>query len=153
MTQKDFADLVGISQPAVSGLIERGILKGSSMREWIKEYCTHLREIAACRTAGNTAGELDLVRERARLAKEQADALAMKNKVERGELIRAEDIEPRLESAFITAREMWLDSVSRLVRELPADLGEREILLHREFTAFLAKLANWQSEKSEENDE
>jgi phage terminase Nu1 subunit (DNA packaging protein) len=154
MTQKNFADVVGISQPAVSDLVARGVLKGNSLREWIRSYCAHLREVAAGRAAGNSSGELDLVRERARLAKEQADAQAMKNKADRRELIRVEEIEPRLESAFIAAREMWLDAVPRLARELPDGVAERETLLHREFSAFLSRLADWQNAESEEaNDE
>jgi phage terminase Nu1 subunit (DNA packaging protein) len=153
MTQQDIADLFGITQPAVSDLFSRNVLKPkSTMREMIRDYCAHLRAQAAGRAAGNAPGELDLVRERARLAKEQADAQEMKNKIERGELIRAEEIEPRLENAFIIAREKWLDSVSRLARELPGDSAEREDLLNREFTEFLACLANWQNAKIEESE-
>jgi phage terminase Nu1 subunit (DNA packaging protein) len=153
MNQKEFGDLVGVSQPTVSNLVSRGILKGNTPREWIREYCEHLREMAAGRAASGSDGDLDLVRERARLAREQADAQAMKNAVERRSLIRVEEIEPRLESAFIAAREKWLDAVSRLARELPADIEGREVMLHAEFAAFLNRLADWAKAGENEDDE
>lgn len=44
-TQQQFADLVGISQPAVSGLVTRGILlPGMSAQRWLDRYLTNLRE-------------------------------------------------------------------------------------------------------------
>ena len=83
-TQAEFGALVGISQPAVSGLIERGVLvAGGTAGEWLSAYCAHLREIAAGRQA---EGGIDLATERARLAREQADKIAMQNAVTRGEL-------------------------------------------------------------------
>jgi phage terminase Nu1 subunit (DNA packaging protein) len=142
MSQADFASLVGISQPAVSQLLSRGIIKGNSVREWVLDYCTHLREIAAGR-AGKQGDGLDLVSERARLAKAQADAQEMKNLTDRRELIRATDLEPRLAAAYITAREMWLDAVPRLARELPAEPAARETMLQNEFEGFLNRLADW----------
>ena len=84
MTQQAFADLVGISQPAVSDLQTRGvILGGQTGAVWLHSYCEHLREVAAGRTS---SGDLDLVQERARLAKEQADKAAMVNAQMRKEL-------------------------------------------------------------------
>lgn len=82
--QAEFGELVGISQPAVSDLLARGVLTdGESGGVWLKQYCRHLREIAAGRA---TNGDLDLATERARLAKEQADKVAMQNAISRGEL-------------------------------------------------------------------
>jgi phage terminase Nu1 subunit (DNA packaging protein) len=77
--------IVGISQPAVSDLIKREVLKENSpVGVWILDYCAHLREQAAGRMGADTS--LDLVTERARLAKEQADKVAYQNAVTRGEL-------------------------------------------------------------------
>ncbi|MDR1661226.1 MAG: hypothetical protein LBR95_02190 [Azoarcus sp.] len=142
MSQDEFGKLVGITQPAVSDLVKRGILTGKNAREWILQYCQHLREIAAGRASKNGDG-LDLVAERARLAKAQADAQEMKNLVERRQLIPADEIEPRLAAACITAREMLLDSVQRLARELPVDTAAREKMLQTEFETFLNRLADW----------
>ena len=84
ITQAAFGDLVGISQQAVSDLARRKILmEGASASEWLLAYCDHLREVAAGRGGSNA---LELAAERARLAKEQADKLAMANAVTRGEL-------------------------------------------------------------------
>lgn len=83
-TQAEFGELVGISQPAVSGLLSRGVLtEGAVGGVWLREYCAHLREVAAGRLA---TGDLDLATERARLAKEQADKIAMQNAQARREL-------------------------------------------------------------------
>jgi phage terminase Nu1 subunit (DNA packaging protein) len=81
--QKDFAQLIGVSEATVSGLIDRGVIqRGDTAAQWLLDYCEHLREVAAGRAS---AGELNLVQERARLAKEQADERAMKNAVLRNE--------------------------------------------------------------------
>lgn len=65
-------------------MMERGVIKqGATAGEWLKDYCSHLREVAAGRAA---SGELDLASERARLASEQADKVAMQNAVSRREL-------------------------------------------------------------------
>lgn len=84
VTQKEFGEIVGISQPAVSELVSRGVLKnGDVCGAWLRAYCSTLREVAAGRAA---AGGLDLATERAALAREQRLRIAMQNAVTRGEL-------------------------------------------------------------------
>mgnify|MGYP001139556223 CR=1 FL=1 len=79
--QADFGDMVGVSQQAVSELVSRGVLTdGASAGDWLRQYCANLREQAAGR------GSSDLAIERARLAKEQADKIAMQNAQTRREL-------------------------------------------------------------------
>ena len=57
LKQAEFGELVGISQPAVSDLLARGVLTdGESGGVWLKQYCRHLREIAAGRA---TNGDLE----------------------------------------------------------------------------------------------
>lgn len=83
VSQTAFAELVGISQPAVSEMISRGVLvTGGSAHQWLIAYCAHIREIAAGRA---TNGDLDLATERARLASEQANKVAMQNAIMRRE--------------------------------------------------------------------
>ncbi|MBI5270136.1 MAG: hypothetical protein HY856_10725 [Burkholderiales bacterium] len=85
LTQAAFGDLIGVSQQAVSDLVTRGVLNhGAPAGEWLAAYCDRLREQAAGRI-GADAGGLDLVQERAALAREQRIAQAMKNAVARGE--------------------------------------------------------------------
>jgi len=82
VTQEQFGDLVGVSQPVVSELLARGILlAGQPAATWLRAYTKHLREQAAGRGADG-----ELARERARLAREQADRVAMDNAVNRREL-------------------------------------------------------------------
>lgn len=115
MRQGQFGELVGISQQAVSTLVQRGILPdGASADEWLLSYCDHLREMAAGR-GGDAQGELTA--ERARLAREQADKLAMANAVTRGELAPAHIIEEVL--ARVGAR------VGRLLDTVKGELRRR----------------------------
>ncbi|WP_189344363.1 terminase small subunit [Undibacterium macrobrachii] len=84
MTQTQFAELVGVSQQAISSLVGRGVLNsGDTGAVWLKHYCENLREQAAGRAS---MGDLDLVQERARLAKEQADRVEMQNQLARKEV-------------------------------------------------------------------
>lgn len=84
VTQAKFGEMVGISQPAVSDLLSRGIIaQDAGVGEWLKSYCSHLREQAAGRLA---AGDLDLAGERAALARAQRERIEMQNAVTRGEL-------------------------------------------------------------------
>lgn len=83
--QADFGALVGISQQAVSDLVSRGVLTdGAPAGQWLLAYCHRLREQAAGRGAGE-AGGLDLAQERAALAREQRQGIAIKNAVLRGD--------------------------------------------------------------------
>jgi len=85
MTQTEFGALVGISQQAVSELVQSGVLPaGAPWRTWLLAYCARLREQAAGRMGGEDGG-LDLVQERAALAREQRIAQRLKNDVARGE--------------------------------------------------------------------
>jgi phage terminase Nu1 subunit (DNA packaging protein) len=72
-SQKDFAALIGVSEPAVSGMVKRGVLiPGEALGVWLLAYCNHLREQAAGRSADLTAERAGLAKEnklRARIAK------------------------------------------------------------------------------------
>ena len=84
VTQKQFGEMVGISQPAVSDLLMRGVLAdGATAGDWLLDYCRNLREHAAGRAA---SGDLDLAAERAALARAQREKIEMQNAVTRGEL-------------------------------------------------------------------
>ena len=89
--------MVGLSEAAVSGLVSDGVLtRGETMGEWLLAYIDRLREVAAGRMA---SGGLDLATERARLAAEQADRIAMQNAVTRKELAPVALIEQVLTGA------------------------------------------------------
>lgn len=85
VTQEVFGLAVGISQQAVSSLVQRGILAvDGTFPEWMAAYCAHLRAVAAERAA---CGDLDLATQRARVAKEAADRIAMQNHEQRRQLM------------------------------------------------------------------
>ncbi len=83
-TQVEVGEHLGISQQAVADLLRRKIIPSGGGRGSLDvddcrlAYLHHLREQAAGRL-GVGAGELDLVEERARLAKAQADQQEMRN--------------------------------------------------------------------------
>lgn len=76
-TQKDFAAVVGISQAAASNWAAAGLLApGATLGEWLLAYCDRLRQQAEQRMGG---GLLDLVQERAALARAQRIGYEMRN--------------------------------------------------------------------------
>lgn len=77
--------MIGVSEARVSQLVSEGIIvRGDTAHEWLIGYCERLRDQAAGR-AGSETGGLDLVQERAALAREQRIAQALKNDISRGE--------------------------------------------------------------------
>ena len=123
LIQKDIAEHLDLSQPAVSGLMDRlGIdWKTSTIDEIRVAYIRHLREQAAGRAA---SGDLDLATERARLAKEQADKVAMQNAVTRGDLapvVMIEEVLTKTAARLAGIFDAIPGLVSRRVPSLRAD--------------------------------
>lgn len=84
IAQAEFAELVGVSEARVSQLVSEGVIaRGDTAHAWLVGYCERLRDQAAGRM-GDTMG-LDLVQERAALAREQREGQAIKNAVARKE--------------------------------------------------------------------
>ena len=84
-TQSDVAMVVGVSQQAISAMVTDGKLPGTgSLGDVLQAYCQRLRLQAAGRM-GDEVGGLDLVQERAALAREQREGQAIKNAVARRE--------------------------------------------------------------------
>lgn len=85
ISQAEFAAMIGVSEARVSQLLSDGVLqRGATAAQWLVGYCERLRDQAAGRVGGEVGG-LDLVQERAALAREQRIGQAMKNAVARGE--------------------------------------------------------------------
>lgn len=85
ITQAEFAQVVGVSEARVSQLVSEGVLaRGDTAHAWLAAYCDRLRDQAAGRL-GAELGGLDLVQERAALAREQREGQAIKNAVARKE--------------------------------------------------------------------
>ena len=81
--QKDFASLLGVSEFTISNMLDKGVIKpGEPLKQWIKSYCAHMREVAAGRA---TTNDLNLASERALLAREQKLRIEMQNAITRQE--------------------------------------------------------------------
>lgn len=81
-----------------------------------------------------------------RLARLQADKIEIELMEKRGQLLPADQIEPKLRAALIAAREMWRNEPARLAREVPGKpIKEIEDLLAGSYEAFLVKLSRWQA--------
>lgn len=84
-TQAELAAIVGVSQQNISALMGEGKLPPTgSLGDLVHAYCQRLRDQAAGRL-GVEVGGLDLVQERAALAREQRLGIEIKNAVARGE--------------------------------------------------------------------
>lgn len=136
VTQKQFGELVGISQPAVSDLLLRGVIADSaSVGDWLIDYCRHLREQAAGRAA---AGDLDLAAERAALAKAQREKIEMQNAVTRNELAPVVLLEEVLAGAASKIAGI-LDAIPGMIRRRVPQLNADDIML---IAAEIAKARN-----------
>lgn len=84
-SQTALAEMVGVTQPAISAMVTEGKLPAAgTLGEVLQAYCQRLRLQAAGRM-GDEVGGLDLVQERAALAREQREGQAIKNAVARKE--------------------------------------------------------------------
>lgn len=111
-TQREFADLIGVSEAAVSDMVSRGVIaKGQTLGDWLRKYCAHIREQAAGRAA---KGGLDLATERAALARVQRIRIELENAVTRREQGPIDALESGL--ADLTAR------VGKQLDTIPAKL-------------------------------
>ena len=85
VSQAEFAAMIGVSEARASQLVSEGVIsRGDTAHGWLVAYCERLRDQAAGRL-GEGAGGLDLVQERAALAREQRIGQAIKNGVARKE--------------------------------------------------------------------
>lgn len=81
---------------------------------------------------------------RDRLARVQAESIEMDNAVKRGQLIRAEQLEPKLRAALISARELLRNARTRLARTVQGKaLPEVEAVIAEVHDAFLLRLSRW----------
>lgn len=128
-TVNEVARHIGVSAKYVQDLIRDGVLERKSrglydLDECRDAYISKLREKAAGRAG---SGELDLVAERARLAKEQADAKEMENAVERGDLVYIEDVAKQVENQFTKVRTRLLGVPTKVAPEVHACATTREV--------------------------
>jgi len=131
-TQREVAEHLDLSQAAVSQLAAAGVIpsppsEGNGRRRGGYDvaacrvaYVRHLRGAAAGRATGD--GDLDLVRERARLARAQTIAQERKNLEADGALVSLPEVAKAFFTAARTARDAWLSWPSRVAPFMAAAL-------------------------------
>ena len=121
LTVGEMAALLGVSEREVRDLAKRGLLRrlqrGTYALSSITGYVTHLRAIAAGR--GGESAALTLSKERARLAREQADEREMRNRQLRAELVPAADVAREWSDVLRTVRAGVMAVPSRVRATLP----------------------------------
>lgn len=125
-TSKIVAAWLGVTERRVRQLRDEGVIKEAKpglydLRVSVTRYINHLRK-------GNTT----LNEERTLLTKAKREAADMENKILRGELHRAEDIEQGLKTIFLNIRSRFLP--------LPAKLSPRLAALNGNPSAIFAEL-------------
>jgi phage terminase Nu1 subunit (DNA packaging protein) len=128
-TQHEVAKHLGISQKLVGDMVAMGHIEKQDrgqydLDECRRQYIKRLQDMAAGRAA---AGDLDLAEERARLAKEQADAKEMENAVARGELVSIEDVAVSIEKQFTKVRTKLLGIPTKVAPEAHACATVKEV--------------------------
>lgn len=96
--------------------------------------------------------QLELPRDR--LARVQAEKIEMENAVTRGQLIPADQLEPKLRAAMVAMREHLIDLRRSLVPQLVGRTArEMEQALEAAHAAALHRLSQWRQDDSEEDEE
>ncbi|WP_143809698.1 hypothetical protein [Paracoccus yeei] len=121
--ESELAALLGISRQAVGEKVRSGILTRTARAtfaypEAVTAYCAHLREHAG-RAGRPSTGSDELKAERTRLAKEQADATALKNAQLRSELVPVTDTLREWQAVLRDIRAAMLAVPSRYAASQP----------------------------------
>lgn len=120
-TQAEIARHLDLSDRSVRELVDKGVLPQARRGEMDPDVCRvayirHLRSVAAGR--GGVAEQEDLTAQRARLAAEQADHYAIRNKTARLELLPRTAVTAAVTAAFGRVRDRLLALPDRLAGPL-----------------------------------
>ncbi len=142
---KDLCSLFDISPAALSDLKKRGIAVHLAhdtydLTATTRAYVQHLRSMAAGWGTGDQAATL--TSERARLAREQADAQALKNARLRGDLVEASEVERTWADALRQLRARILAGPARLRTERPDIDPQAFDAMDRALRATLTEVGN-----------
>ena len=116
--------MLDMSARRVRELAEAGVIRRHGRGRFIAEeasahYLRHLRETAAGRGAAAGEGGLDLVAERARLAKAQADRQELELDVRRGKLVDGAEVRLLFGGMVTAARNRLLGVPSKAKARIP----------------------------------
>ena len=153
-TMSDLAAHLQMTTKSVQELINKGIIEKKERGKYEidavrKQYILHVREVAAGRAK---VGDLDLQEERARLAKEQADAKEMENAVERGDLVYIENVAKQFELQLTKVRTKLLAVPTKVAPEahIAATVKEVQSLIEAEIVEALNELVGYDKEAASE---
>lgn len=153
-SQTEIATKLGINVATLRDFVARGIIeerpKGQyTYEECARQYLDHLREIAAGRM---TSDGLSLQDERARLAKEQADAKEMENAIARGELVYISEIVKEFEAQMQKAKVKLLAVPTKVAAEAHASATVKEVqqIVEDAIVEALSELVGYNKEGSGE---
>lgn len=139
----ELADWLGVSERAISEYARKGIIARSApgkfmLRESVRAVATHLREAASARGA-SSAG---LTAQRERIAREQADKLAMQNAAARREMVSAKAVADEWADILRLVRSRMLATPSRIQQQL-GHLSAHDLdTIDREIRDALTDLSN-----------
>ncbi|MEZ5724386.1 MAG: terminase small subunit [Paracoccaceae bacterium] len=141
----DLRELLDISPAALSDLCNRGLAvklghNHYDLEETVRRYTVHLRGIASAR--GGEDHVQALTTERARLAKEQADAQSLKNAERRGELLSAQSVASGWVTILTGLRARLMALPARLRADLPHLSPSDVEVIDRELRNCLTELAD-----------
>jgi len=130
VTQAVAAKHIDLSSRLYADLLARGVLPRMATLDQVRiAYIRYLRQ----RHGPPTAEALDLTAEKARLAKEQADSMTLKNAILRGEMLNAAEVERSWSEQLRNIRARMMAVPSRIRQRLghltPADalIIDREV--------------------------
>lgn len=134
----EVAGRLGVSLNYASGMVRRGIIEKKPRGQYDLDeaqtaYMAHLRKGAAGRDSDS-----GLSRERARLAREQADGQAIKNKLELGNVVERAVVLREVSDRFAIVRERLLGIPGKMVDCLSREQLDR---LEKEITEGLNELS------------
>ncbi len=146
-TLSDLRVHLDLSTTRLHDLINQGIVTRCPRGEYDidkarKEYIAWIRKAA---TGRKSQGASDLSAERARLAKEQADAKEMENNITRGQLVKIEDVAKVIENQLDRCRTKMLAIPSKIAPESHAapTPAEARIIIENAITDALNELVGY----------
>lgn len=140
----ELADLLAVSERTIGSYVQKGILSRSRrgkfmLRESVRAVATHLRETASARGASSAEG---LTAQRERIAREQADKLAMQNAAVRREMLPRHEVVDEWASILRLVRSRMLAAPSRIQQTLGHLTAHDMDIIDRELRDALEELAD-----------
>ncbi len=128
--QTEFAELVGVSQPAIAKMISVGALThGETYLQWLHAYCERLRVEAAGRQVNQTRLDLEKAKTRDAIASAETKELALYR--ERGLVFEREQVKNAFENWIAVAKAEYMNSIDKIIAGIES---QNSVTVDREFT-------------------